>query len=197
MDKVELPEHHLYYELSMLLGTSRILVSDYFQLTASPTLKNAVLESFLVHLRSLKDFLWDKDKKRKNDDIVADHFGQNCSRRNTKCQDKLGGKSIDEIDTAINKQISHLTESRTNSLQGKNQWQIREIACDLAQYFDEFLKNVEVEKMNEEYASGLQKLVSDFKSDCLHSTLHSSASTVTASTTVNINASIFFMGGPT
>lgn len=62
LDRDELPEHHLYYGFSMLVGTSKLLASDFFQQTASSLLKNALLESFLIHLRNLKDFLWVEKK---------------------------------------------------------------------------------------------------------------------------------------
>lgn len=155
-----LPEHHLYYEFSMLVSTSILLQDKSSIPMMSDTQKNALLESFLVHLRNLKDFLWEKERIK--DDITASDFCSNWSWEDRKKTDTLSGITIEDLDRLVNKQISHLTEFRENKQKGKTQWMVREITCDMVQFFVEFLQEVNG-SIRREYLDEMSELARKFQ----------------------------------
>ena len=188
LDRRDLPEHHLYYEFSMLLETSVLLMRQDFRDNAGQTINNAVLESFLVHLRSIKDFLWEKTNKgsKEKDDITASMFCSRCSRAGKGCEDQLGGKTIREIDSSINKQISHLTGTRTNRVVGKENWKVGLITCDLVGFFKEFLQKVDKGKMEEEYLEEMKRLSSGFLRNVSPNSRRDSAAVLVSTSTAPV-----------
>ncbi len=163
LSRPDLPEHHLLYEIKMFLNTAEILLHSK-RMSASclfgVVLQNSVLESYLVHLRNLKDFLWEVPRK---DDITAGQFcSANCDRQSSKGIDKLANLSIKEIDTRINKQISHLTGARKLKIQNKMIWDIGRITCAMAEFLQTFIKMAD--KMDKTYKCSIEQDISKFKS---------------------------------
>jgi hypothetical protein len=108
--EIEIIQEHLPYEIDMLRATYQLLVA-----TSPPAevIKNALIESFCVHARSLLDFF--ENRANKSDDYAAQNFTSGFSVRiNT---------SIDPLYTLrqkLNKQIFHLTGGR--SVTGANKF---------------------------------------------------------------------------
>ena len=163
LSRSDLPEHHLLYEINMFLRTSKILmepngtVDAYF---SGEVLHNSVLESYLVHLRNLKDFLWEAPSR---DDIAAGRFCYTtCDRQASKVTDKLANFSIGKIDRRINKQISHLTSARKLKTQNQTTWDIENITCDMAGFLKTFIASAD--KMNKTYKVSIEQGLSEFRS---------------------------------
>jgi hypothetical protein len=92
---------HYTYEIDMLRASKCML--DYNNGTA---LGNALYESFCVHARALNDFF---TKPPSQDDAVASHFTETPFVPSTSCP--IGS----DLKTKINKQVAHLTYSRSNA----------------------------------------------------------------------------------
>jgi hypothetical protein len=106
---LEIIDDHLPYEIDMLRGTYTELcaLGTTNETTETPKQKiyrQALIESFCVHARSLFDFF---SNNAKNDDAVASHFTANPSPLLDQSNEPLKA-----LRTKLNKQIFHLTKSR-------------------------------------------------------------------------------------
>jgi hypothetical protein len=146
----------------MFLKTAELLLYQKRKISAYSlyvVLCNSVLESYLVHLRNLKDFLWETPHQ---DDITAGQFcSTKCDRHSLKSKDKLANLSINQIKTRINKQISHLTRARKLKTQQQMKWNVEAITCDMINFLDTFIKSAN--KMNTAYKVAIEHSLSDFK----------------------------------
>lgn len=97
-----LAEHYLY-ELNMLRAAHALLPR-----MATQALANALIESFVVHARNLMDFFLSAPR---GDDAVAAHFTADgtFAAAATRAVPK-------DLRIRLNKQIAHLTYSRTNAV---------------------------------------------------------------------------------
>lgn len=163
LSRHNLPEHHLLYEINMLLGTAEILMYPNRTIAAclsDDVLKNSVLESYLVHLRNLKDFLWEVPRQ---DDITAGQFcSTKCDRQSSKSKDKLANLSINQIKTRINKQISHLTRARKLKTQNQMTWNIEKITCAMAGFLHTFIQMAD--RMDKTCEVSIEQNLSRFES---------------------------------
>lgn len=164
LDRKTLPEHHLKYEIDMFYFTSNFLsYSVYLPEKYSPY-NNAILESYLNHLRNIIDFLWVDDKN--NSDITANSFksklsdGPNSISRNSSINiDKIGGLNIQEVKKRINKENSHLTIER-EYYDIEKKWCIREISCCISDYMAKYMAQC---CMDPEYSIAIKKEIDDYK----------------------------------
>jgi hypothetical protein len=93
---------HIPYEIDMLRETYRMLETP----PTIDALKNALLEAFCVHARSLLDFFVCQ-RVRQNDVIASDFVPGFTPQVNDK------GEPLKTIRAKLNKQIFHLTTNRT------------------------------------------------------------------------------------
>jgi hypothetical protein len=111
-DKVsdEIANQHLPYEINQLRGTFNQLMQieravfderDVSRLIV----RNALIESFCVHARSLIDFF--ANRRTKPTDVIAGDFGAFPASLEPE------NKPLQFIRTKLNKQIFHLTQDRT------------------------------------------------------------------------------------
>lgn len=115
---------HLYYELWMLYETGSLLVKGGFQ-AGDWVLKNALLESFVIHARVITAFLYPEKAMKKNDDVTSYDFVGNVEAWTS---DR--GERPAELETLIeraNKEVAHLTEKRYASGAPEKLWIPEEI----------------------------------------------------------------------
>jgi len=100
---VDIFNQHIPYEIDMLRETYRMLAA-----TPPPAdaYKNALIEAFCVHARSLVDFFM--CRKSKPDDVIASDF---ASGYTAQLNDTV--EPLKTIRVKLNKQIFHLTKDRT------------------------------------------------------------------------------------
>jgi hypothetical protein len=103
---------HVFYEMWQLV----FLVDKRCPITG---FNNAILESRLTHVRNLLDFF--EHPPTPNDDMLCSHFGFSSSRVNIeqKYRDRL------------NKDLSHLTYSRTRRGRSEKPWPHKEVILPL------------------------------------------------------------------
>jgi len=158
------PEHHLAYEIYMFFKTAGVIFSIQFgcssNIDENNFVLNALLESFLVHARNLMDFLWKKNFK--GDDITCkDFFSQNCNSIRSGKDVVLMGMSIKGLKDMINKQISHLTSSRSKEPEEKTKWYVLKMACDMRKYLDKFIKKAD--KFDTYYKGKIKDIMEGFQ----------------------------------
>src|SRR5659263_136980 len=90
---------HVAYEVNMLVETARRLTPPL----ADTVTNNAHLESFLIHARSLDNFLRPIPKNPQQDDVFAQHFYAKWIGK---------GSLPDGLRDDVNKRVAHLTDTR-------------------------------------------------------------------------------------
>ena len=119
---------HLRYELWMFLRTGQYLVD-----TPDPTneaervLENAMVESFVIHLRNLISFLYSERVESK--DIVAADFFQDANawyqRRPTISQ------SLKKARERSHKEVVHLTTDRIAEKTPEKEWPVSKLVGEI------------------------------------------------------------------
>lgn len=150
MDGSELekkPEYHVYYEIGMLLMTLKELLTTYRPLekvkggTIEELRKNAFLESCLIHVRILANFLYGSCR---TDDITAgDFFTSNKDYPLDKNSFCINGQDYDKFIEEINKQIAHVTLHRTQINQIKRDWPLGPIRTKLCEDLSQWINKAD------------------------------------------------------
>ncbi len=100
---------HLYYEIWMLYETGARLVQDP-AVHSDWVLKNALIESFTVHARSLAIFLYPEEAKKLPDDVTSDEYVKDAR------QWRQARRTIPPVLRTViqrtGKEIAHLTTMR-------------------------------------------------------------------------------------
>jgi hypothetical protein len=122
-------EEHLAYELEMFFATAAEL------LFAGPnqpaTIKNALIESFLVHARAILFFFY--TEKPKPDDVLAEHyiFPQN----NWHDARPPIPTSLRRLQERVGKEVAHLTYSRKKIEPNNKNWDFAQIILEFIPVF--------------------------------------------------------------
>jgi len=109
--------------------------------------RNALLESFAVHLRSLMDFLW-PEKPRDDDVIVEDFFLDPGVWR------KVKPAISDELQVArvrVNKEVAHLTYARLRVSPEDKKWAFVSLANEVIGVMQLFRKKAPREVLGPEW----------------------------------------------
>lgn len=195
LNRTDLPEHHLKYEVDMLLHLTtfqlNLIQGGRYNNQYLDVLNNAILESYLVHVRNIKDSLWETGHK---DDISAKSFCSNdCSRQGTKSEDTLASLNICQVNRRINKQISHLTRERKERTREEMTWDVEKITCDLTSYLETFISNAD--KIDKEYREAIKQELSEFKSAYCLSSAPMTKPIVLSNSTTALTVTVSFSPG--
>lgn len=132
------------YEVQMLFAVSKLLSK-----CQEPFLKNIAIESFLIHYRNVRDFLFPtksiKEPHHKNrgyqealDTVIAYDFNQDWN-----CEATNWSEIVSNERERINKQLSHLSYSRPKY---DKSWPWQAMRNALMKEFERFLKTLPKEK---------------------------------------------------
>ena len=116
-EQLSLLAEHIPYEVDMLHELRRRIRGA---LSGDVVVRNAVLESFLLHARSLDAFLGPRAENARPDDVFAEDFVSGWRRTGTGLGDKR---------SRVNKEIAHLTVARAEEI--TKYWPIDSTADDL------------------------------------------------------------------
>lgn len=113
----------VYYEIQQLLGTMA-------PKSGNPTLDNAVLESRLLHVRTLLDVF--SRKEHGQDDVLAAHYGF-----------PVTPSEIDQVFVdRLNKDLAHLTYSRIQRTRATKGWPVAEVVVPTLGRCKEFIDHI-------------------------------------------------------
>lgn len=147
-DKLKKISHHLWYEFEMFLALTQELSKE-----CSPgTIKNALLESFGIHVRNLIDFLYIENPG--SDDVCASDFFS-CKEDWFKIRPGLTSL-LEKAKKRANKELSHLTYKRINVTAEEKKWYFVKIFQDLLNAFNIFVENVDKELLNSDWDNFLR-----------------------------------------
>ncbi|ODS35012.1 MAG: hypothetical protein A7316_04610 [Candidatus Altiarchaeales archaeon WOR_SM1_86-2] len=104
----------------------------------SGIVRNAFIEVFLLHFRTLYDFFY--EPKKHNDDILAKHFIITESRLKIFEDNRTLKEELKEYKTRANKQLAHISFDRINKYVGEEKiWPIRDIYSKMEKTIQAFI----------------------------------------------------------
>lgn len=127
--------NHLHYEFWMLTSLAKGLASS---IAANGWLPNALLESFVIHVRVLLDFLY-VEQPKPDDVIAADYFPSSEEWEKLR---PAQSETLKKSRTRAHKELAHLTYARLNVTPETKPWAFIEIANQIHRVMDIFLGNV-------------------------------------------------------
>ncbi len=146
------------YEWEMLLWAFGPLCREMGVETASPILTemcfygttvdncigSALLEVFLLHVRNIRDFLYEKDRPR-DDDVLATQFFVGTATDWPKMRPDMRGCYLDSNRGRLDKSLAHITYPRLKYREDKT-WKVGQIKCDLDAPWNAFLNALPKER---------------------------------------------------
>jgi hypothetical protein len=140
---------HLYYEVEMLRETTKAMAKGG---SLPRVIKNALLESFIIHMRGLISFAYDSPEHP--DDVVAsDYFDEGEWAELRSAMTGL----IDESLKRANKEVAHITTFRVGKTLDQKQWRFLEIAVDVFSLLRLFFDHVRPSRMPAGYRGWYEK----------------------------------------
>lgn len=136
--------NHLHYELWMLSSLAQSMASG---ISSQGWLTNALLESFVVHVRGVMDFLYN-DTPQKDDVVAQDYFSSTEEWINIRPE--LSGH-LSTAKSRAGKEVAHLTYARLAVTQDTKPWPYGAIANEITSVIQIFLQKVPREKLGSEW----------------------------------------------
>ncbi len=135
---------HLNYEFWMFFELARIQSGRGF--STNEQIKNALLESFIIHFRNVVDFLYSPNNL-KSDDVSANQFFDDQNNW-PKIRLPLSPR-IRDARSRIGKEVAHLTYTRLLIPHNKKSWPFLLLAQDVQKVWVQFLKVVPSSRLNQ------------------------------------------------
>ena len=122
----------LYYEFWMF---ERLALGMASGIAGEGVINNALMESFVIHLRVLLDFFY--TDKTEQDDIIAAHFFIDPEIWKKARPDKT--PLLLEAEKRANKEVAHLTYTRLDKTPEQKNWEFLLILSDVNKVKEAFL----------------------------------------------------------
>lgn len=144
VEQLQKASEHLYYEFWMFRSLANGLG---LSLIGDGPVGNAMLESFVIHVRSIMYFLY--SERPKPDDVIAENFFDEPVQWK-KIRPNLSSL-LSNVKRRVGKEVVHLTYHRLNITPEAKQWNFIEITHEISNVMKVFLENVEQEKLGEKW----------------------------------------------
>mgnify|MGYP005836300855 CR=1 FL=1 len=143
-NKLQKASDHLYYEIWML----RILAHGLGTgIAGKGPLANALLESFVIHVRALMDFLYNDNPK--SDDVIAEDYFENAEEWR-KLRPVLS-ETLKQAKRRAGKEVAPLTYARLKVKPETKPWPFVDIAKEIESVLNTFLKKVPKSKLGKQW----------------------------------------------
>lgn len=123
----------LLYEKGMMFYTASSLASEQ----TDHLLRNALLESFVIHARNLIAFIWSESSN--SDDVLAEDFFPDP--QNWRSARPEMSTLLSESKRRVNKLAAHLTYTRLSISGAQKVWRFIDIARELQTVFELFVQS--------------------------------------------------------
>jgi hypothetical protein len=112
------------------------------------TFANALIESFVIHVRCVLDFLY-APKNRRDDDVIAqDYFDDPTEWENLR---PPMSANLEKARDRAGKEMAHLTYARLDVTPEAKPWRFVELTNEISDVLGVFLKNVDHNKLGNEW----------------------------------------------
>jgi hypothetical protein len=131
-EELDLAASHLNYEYQML----QTIVGALSTGTRPAWLTNALLESFVIHLRALIDFFYTPDRPKPDDMLATDYFPE---PRHWESVRPSMSEVLKNARARAHKEIAHLTYARLDVTSETKPWNFVGISKEIESLMDKFL----------------------------------------------------------
>ena len=133
-------KEHVVYELWMFRAVGQALTAP---LQMTEPLRNARIESFVIHLRNLIDFFYSGQVQA--DDVVAAEFfeGSDDWPRLSSISPTLSTARI-----RAHKEVSHLTRKRFAGTPPEKGWEVPELMSEMKGVLNQFVRSASSKKLH-------------------------------------------------
>ena len=136
--------NHLHYEVWMLSSLAHGMGSG---IAGKGPIANALLESFVIHVRVLMDFLYNESPHP--DDVIAeDYFSFPDEWRNMR---PPLSKLLRQAKRRAGKEVAHLTYARLDVTPETKPWLFVQIANEISTVIKVFIENVPKSKLGKRW----------------------------------------------
>lgn len=136
-EELRIASNWLIYEYWMLKGLAQLLQRND-EVTENGLLRNAMLDSFLIHARALVDFFYRKPEHP--DDVVAGHYFSGTEKAVWEEHYSENPAWFENTRTQINKGVAHISDARR-----KDSWDFLLIEREISKAFDNFVNCVSLD----------------------------------------------------
>ncbi len=144
-DELIAASYHLAYEIEMMRGCA-VCLSQIPQPPPHAIIFNALLNSFLMHVRNIVEFLYTESGKATNDQVIAeDYFRGNFEEWRMIRPEKT--ELLRETHVALQQAAAHLSYRRITR---HPFWGWNDVGRDLELIMNEFVKNVPVNRIHDD-----------------------------------------------
>lgn len=142
MSNKELSEYfyeHVMYEISMFNQIIKVLANKKL----NDLEKNIIIESFVLHLRNLIDFLYPRNHYKK-DDVTANNFikGQIFSKKFPL------SISLNTARKRADKEVNHLTTRRIAGVKPEKVWEVGDLHTEVTKLLSSFFQIASDKKLD-------------------------------------------------
>ncbi len=143
-DTLREASEHLYYEVWMLTSLANGIGSE---IAGQGPIANALLESFVIHVRGIMDFLYSDNPKP--DDVIAEDYFESSDK-----WPLIRPKLTALLKTAkkrAGKEVAHLTYARLEVTLETKPWPFIQIATEISRVMSIFLEKVPKSKLGKQW----------------------------------------------
>jgi hypothetical protein len=133
---------HLHYEVSMMASAANGLASGIAG--QGNTIANALLESFVLHVRCILDFLYAPVNLRADDVVAQDYFDNPLMWENLR---PAMSETLRKARSRAGKEMTHLTYARLDVTSETKPWKFIQIRDEIIALNNAFLQNVDKTKL--------------------------------------------------
>lgn len=154
-DELKEASAHIHYEKWMMAETANALYLNSFG--SGTYVSNAVLESFLTHMRNLIDFLYLKGHEANNDWILAEDYF--CGEED-EWRKERGDMSrlLEESKVRAAQELAHLSYARLKRTGENKNWSFLSIAAELDSGLKTFTRLVSEELLHDVWNDHLEQI---------------------------------------
>ncbi len=171
-DELQRASNHVAYEVERLFGTlsdlSELHVAHQLGEARSPWTRDALLESWTIHLRNVLHVL--RGEKAQLSDILAEDYiadwydvlSSDLGRRAAREMGLVKDPDEEHLDWRINKEIVHLTYDRLDISLEARLWSVGDVTQHLGRDFQVFVDHVAPERVERSFFDRVEAALSTF-----------------------------------
>ena len=148
---------HLLFELQMaFLMADRLRRHLSGELVLPEDVKTACIDSLVIHIRSLEDFIWgDPQDDHPHDALASDFFADGEWEETRK---RIQNSSLRKVAQRAGREVAHLSYRRLGMTEETRRWQFDVIVCVIGNALRLFLDGVERDDLCEGFATRLREV---------------------------------------
>lgn len=148
---------HLLLELQMLfLMADRLRRHLSGELVLPEDIKTACIDSLVIHVRSLEEFIWsDPGDEHPHDALASDFFAAGAWEETRK---RIQNSSLRKVAQRAGREVAHLSYSRLGMTEEARRWQFDVIVCVIGNALRLFLDGVERSDLCEGFETRLRQV---------------------------------------